>query len=333
MGNPLGKSETEIRQTIIDTTKAFAEHLYSVMEPGAPVEHKAADFIEVTGLTLSVVDDRAVELQGLGILTRTIHFGKRLDDGSWKTGRWAEWELHVSYAEAMRLLDEWAVKVHAGEARTAATKRKAVYKGTKKAKKEKVAQQEALVMKPVTSNAPGTIPTYTSSTLTNVTPTYSNTSTATTSTVDVVYTNSATEDTKAIAGPDAPKPLASLASLRKDEPGALIEAARQYSKRDTEIRSRIQALSESAKALGIEVNEDAVMLGIKMPEDERLATIGLVLPVIDRQEKTIERLTSTVEELRARAKKAEDLDNENRRLRGKVERLISERVTAQQHVQ
>jgi hypothetical protein len=53
--------------------------------------------------------------------------------------------------------------------------------------------------------------------------------------VPVVVAKADREETRAIAGPEPEKAFAALASLRKDEPRALIEAARQYANRQTAV--------------------------------------------------------------------------------------------------
>jgi len=97
----------------------------------------------------------------------------------------------------------------------------------------------------------------------------------------VVADERSTEEVRAIAGPEPEKPMAVLAPMRKDEPEALIEAARQYANRSASVTQHINELRE----LGVEVDVDMVWAGIKMTPDWELEAIGKVLPIIDRWER------------------------------------------------
>jgi regulator of replication initiation timing len=75
------------------------------------------------------------------------------------------------------------------------------------------------------------------------------------------------------------------------------------------------------------------MRGIHVVPDERLETVSLVLPVINTLESKVERLSAQVAELKAKAKMADDLAVDNRRLRTRVDTLISNNVLAKQQAQ
>ncbi len=98
----------------------------------------------------------------------------------------------------------------------------------------------------------------------------------------VVADERSTEEVRAIAGPEPESPMASLRSIRKDEPEALIEAARQYANRTSEVTAHIEAL----RGLGVEVDMDKVMAGISLTPDPELELVGRLLPYIDRLERS-----------------------------------------------
>lgn len=65
-----------------------------------------------------------------------------------------------------------------------------------------------------------------------------------------------------------------LRSLRKNEPMALVEAARQYMHRHELVQSRVQELRDA----GVEVAMDA----LEIPRDPILEAVSLVVPAIDK---------------------------------------------------
>ena len=97
----------------------------------------------------------------------------------------------------------------------------------------------------------------------------------------VVADERSTEEVRAIAGPEPVSPMAALAPMRKSEPEALIEAARQYVNRSTAVQRHVEEL----RALGVEVDVDMVMKGIKLTSDPVLDAIAQILPVLDRWER------------------------------------------------
>lgn len=105
------------------------------------------------------------------------------------------------------------------------------------------------------------------------------------------------EVTRAIAGPEPESPFAVLRSLRKDESGALVEAARQYANRMKLVETKLAELAEA----GIHVDVSA----IKLDKDERLEVISLVLPYINSLESALHNLSEQNESLR---KKLADFD-------------------------
>ena len=97
----------------------------------------------------------------------------------------------------------------------------------------------------------------------------------------VVADERSTEEVRAIAGPEPVSPMAALAPMRKSEPEALIDAARQYVNRSTAVQRHVEEL----RALGVEVDVDMVMKGIKLTSDPVLDAIAQILPVLDRWER------------------------------------------------
>jgi CDC6, C terminal winged helix domain len=96
------------------------------------------------------------------------------------------------------------------------------------------------------------------------------------------------EPVEAIAGPEAQSAFEALRPLRKDEPRALIEAARQYRDRTHGINSKIEDVIATAKELGISINESALRESVPVETDDRLETICLILPYIDELERVVE---------------------------------------------
>jgi len=97
----------------------------------------------------------------------------------------------------------------------------------------------------------------------------------------VIADERSTEEVRAIVGPEPEKPMAALAPMRKDEPEALVEAARQYANRTTAVQEHVEAL----RGLGVEVDVLKVLEGISWKEDPILEAVASVLPIIDRWER------------------------------------------------
>lgn len=301
-------TETEIREGMLASGRAVIDHLYNAIEPNTPTEYRSANIADALGMSLNKTDDRCVELVALGVLSREIAgYNKPQPDGTVKIGRYFHWTLLVTKEEALRRHAEWGQKLLAGETSSQAM---ALSTGRVKYDKGKTKPKDPTNYKNQPHVAPG-------------------------GPIErVTIAKDKAEDTRAVAGPEAPKPLAALAPLRKaDDATALVEAARQYANRTDNIDDSVTKLMTAAKSLGVEIDEAALRLSIHILPDERLETISLVLPVIDRLERTVERLTATVEQMREKAKETERLTIENRRLRARVEGLVSDRVVSQQRAQ
>lgn len=113
------------------------------------------------------------------------------------------------------------------------------------------------------------------------------------------------DETVAIVGPD-PEPTvrAAMADVEPakvrevTEPEALLEAARQYANRAAAVVEHIGAL----EAMGITINRDQLAKAIKVENDPVLDAVSRLLPVFDRGQRTVERLTAENESLRAEVK-------------------------------
>lgn len=123
----------------------------------------------------------------------------------------------------------------------------------------------------------------------------------------------------ASVGGNAESPFTPLASLRKDDQEALIAAARQYASRKTMLTEMLGQLERA----GITANTDA----FNFTYDERLESIALVLPAIDRRQRQIEALEDRIQryadQARPREQRIEDLEREIRGLRRIVERYTA----------
>ena len=95
---------------------------------------------------------------------------------------------------------------------------------------------------------------------------------------------------KAVVGPDAPNPMADLAPLRKSEPRALIESAKQYRGRKDLKTQKLKELRDG----GITISDEAIPL----PIDERLEVLLLVLPYVERLERHEERIAQYADRYR-----------------------------------
>lgn len=292
-------TEKEIRQNAIDETWAVLNAVYGLITPGTPIEYKTVALAEQLGYTHGRAEDRCQTLQNLGILTRTINYGRPDATGVWKVGRFAMWDLHMAKTEAIAKVEAWVKQYEAGEVMLPRTPRQKVKRAEKREKDLTEFRNQPRV-------APG-------------------------GPIErVIVAKDPTEDVRAVAGPEAESPMAALRPLRKaDDATALIAAARQYAVRADKITSVVQDLVATAKSMGIEVDEGALRLGITLPTDERLETISLVLPVIDTLEARVESLNQQVLAQKGKVREYDAMTVEVRRLKVRVEALVSERVNTQ----
>ena len=112
---------------------------------------------------------------------------------------------------------------------------------------------------------------------------------------------------------DPDNPMEVLRPLLKDEPKALIKAAKQYRERASFIREKVEEFERH----GLKLDPEA----IGIPLDPRMDIIVLVLPYVEALEKSNERLSKTGVQVR--------VDDENeRKLRGQIAELQREKRMA-----
>lgn len=138
----------------------------------------------------------------------------------------------------------------------------------------------------------------------------------------VTIATSEKEETRAIAGPEPDKTFAALASLRKDEPTALVEAARQYANRQSAVEKEYQTLV----TMGLAVDREKFFEAISLPRDEFLETISLVLPLISGLQNKNEHLLEQLNVARDKAKGYADLKFNYERLQKRWNERIAEKV-------
>lgn len=128
------------------------------------------------------------------------------------------------------------------------------------------------------------------------------------------------EEVRAIAGPEPESPFAVLRALRKDESGALVEAARQYANRAKLVDQKLGEL----EAAGIHVDRGAV----KMDKDERLEAISLVLPHINSLENALHNFSEQNEGLRKKMADYDQMRRDYAVLKRRFERDVAAKVAA-----
>ena len=136
----------------------------------------------------------------------------------------------------------------------------------------------------------------------------------------VVLATNDNEEVRAIAGPEPDSPFAILRALRKDESGALIEAARQYANRAKLVDQKLGEL----EAAGIHVDRSAV----KMDKDEILESVALVLPHITYLENTLHNVLEQNDGLRKKVADYTEIKRNYEALKRRFEKDVAARVTA-----
>lgn len=138
------------------------------------------------------------------------------------------------------------------------------------------------------------------------------------------------EETRAIAGPDAPtigRAFPQLRALRRDEAGALVEAARRYQNRSSVMLQKLDELEALAKTIGVIFSKERALESIAFDDpDPRLEAIALILPHIDsliaKRDSLIEQTVTMADKVR----RFNELDAENARLRRRNDELTKARV-------
>lgn len=131
----------------------------------------------------------------------------------------------------------------------------------------------------------------------------------------------------AITGPDAPKPFAALAPMRKNEAAALVEAARQYADRGSTVDAKLDEIERTMATIGVAFDREMLRGSITLERDERLETVGLVLPYIHELEQRVARLTQDNTDLRGSRDELRQLKETSAKQRQQIDRLIAERDT------
>lgn len=118
----------------------------------------------------------------------------------------------------------------------------------------------------------------------------------------------------------AESPFAALRPLKRDEAAALVEAARQYSKRSSFLDEEITRFAD----MGITLTREM----IELPRDERLEHVGLVLDYIDRLAAENERLHKVTESTRGPIAEMQALRDQVRKQHEQIERMVREKAQA-----
>jgi hypothetical protein len=275
--------------------RATLDALYERLEVGK----EALDMSSKTlGAEIGVGDRAAPAItlfEELGILRRRMEYGNATTNGL-PFGRHYHWTLVVPKDEAV-------TKLAANQAERRAASLAAIEAGRKKQGKthaENSAARKAAKAAAVVTPA-------------------------------VTLATDDTEEVRAIAGEEPDRHLGSLMNesiraLRKDDAAALIEAARQYTKRTTSIDAKIDELAKLAAEVGISFDREKAHDAVRYDTDERLEAIKDVLPYIEKLEASVERLSKQLVTQSGKVRDYDNMANENRRLRDRVESLISRNV-------
>jgi hypothetical protein len=135
----------------------------------------------------------------------------------------------------------------------------------------------------------------------------------------VAITDSPKEEVKAIAGPDAPSPWEKLRPLRRDEARALVEAARQYQARKASLYTKLDELREA----GFTVPD---VSAFNFQTDDRLETIGLVIPFFNELENENRRTVTWVEKVKTLQRENDELRRRVRALEALQNARVADRV-------
>jgi hypothetical protein len=117
--------------------------------------------------------------------------------------------------------------------------------------------------------------------------------------------------------------LDALAPLRKSEPRAFVEAARQYLARWEIAEKHAKALVEA----GLAKDTDIILEALNLKEDNEFEAVAKVLPYIDELERQITHLEKSMAAVRDKAAKVTDLEVQIRKLHDQNTRLISASVS------
>ena len=257
---------------------------------------KVADAISVPGW-------RMVNLKTLmeeqGILRTEINYNA-IVDGKRTMGRQSTWQLIVPIEEAKRRIIKWEKKGYSWE-----YEKRPGYVA-KFPVKNKVAKPEPEVLVETAAEY-----------IENRVTTWPNFEEP-----PVTIAKTEKEETRAIAGPEPEKAFAALASLRKDEPMALVEATRQYASRQTAVEQQYQSLV----TMGLQVDKEKFLSSISLPKDDLLEAISLVLPLINTLENKNEHLLVQLNAARDKAKDYAEVKHAYERLQKRWNDMVAEKV-------
>lgn len=286
-------ADNKAQETKFAKEQRVLNELYKRMEPLVELRDQNAKKIGDDLGIGAAADGYVNTFVELGILERRLEYGTPQNRLS--PGRHFHWTLLLPRAEAQRVLNE------SQEARRV-TNHENRSNGVAKRPK-----------RPVKTITPPFIPT---PVVTKATP---------------VMATSPEEEVRAIAGPDRDERMgdlmkANIKALRKDDGGALVEAARQYQNRIGTFKTKVEELASLAIASGIVFDKEMAMKAVSVDVDERLEVVASLLPYIDRLEQTLERLGGQLASQSGKIRDYDNMHNENIRLKERVRQMISARA-------
>lgn len=144
-----------------------------------------------------------------------------------------------------------------------------------------------------------------------------------TSQPEVVVTTAPEEEVKAIAGVPEPATI-KVPGWKMGDAEALIEAAHQYQNRKSAINAKVEELVEIAKEYGVSFDREALEASMSFEVDERLETVGLLIPHITMLENKLRILGERIEEQKGATRALATAKQEIDRLKEQNERILTE---------
>lgn len=134
--------------------------------------------------------------------------------------------------------------------------------------------------------------------------------------VVAIRTDEQDRPVEAVVGPDAPSPFEGLRALKRDEPAALVEAARQYEHRQDFVLERLVEIEK----LGVTIDREKVMKAIKLDRDDELEGIVKVLPYVGELEARVNQSENWRKDVLALRGEQREWAKERSRLEGELQR-------------
>jgi len=140
-----------------------------------------------------------------------------------------------------------------------------------------------------------------------------------------VRTNDKDEPVEAVVGEDAPTLGEALATpelraqfreMRKDEPAAFVEAARQYENRNEFVIAKLKEI----EAMGVVIDREKVLKGVHLQRDDELEGVVKVLPYIAELEQRLKQAEGWREDMLAAQRETRTLRDEKRKAEAEVAR-------------